>query len=142
MAYHYQDGIFQRRGNLILSGVEIEHGGQPDTTNAAVDLQRIGEGVPSIVRKSSIHSALGWCVGADKSNNLIFRDNIVFDCEKYNIRIFNSNNYEVTGNLLLGNKIIIFFLNIHKNTIKKKLLKFSKTQEADSYYLTKCSMTK
>ncbi len=95
--------MFQRRGNLILAGVEVQHGGQYDTLNGAIDLEKIGDGPASIIRKSAIHSALGWCVGADQVNNLVVQDNVIYDCEKFNIKVSNSNNYNLISNLLLGN---------------------------------------
>ena len=86
---------------MVLSGVEIRDGGQKDTFKAALDIQKISKGADSIISHSSIHSGLGWCMFAEFANNIKVTDNVIYDCEKYNIRFDTVNNWLVERNFLV-----------------------------------------
>jgi hypothetical protein len=79
----------------------MSNGGQYDTFKSTLDFQFVRDGEASVLNRSSIHSAIGWCFSGESSVNLTVVDNVLYDCEKFTARILNSNYIKYLRNLMI-----------------------------------------
>ena len=92
-----------RRGYIQLKGVEISHGGHPDTERASVDIKYVkAEGPSNFIKNSSIYNGIGWCVHCYSSDNVDIENNVFFNCEKHLTRALFANNFTFVSNLLIA----------------------------------------
>jgi hypothetical protein len=59
------------------------------------------KGDASVVNRSSIHTAFGWCLSAESTQNITVIDNVFYNCEKFNARVLNSNLFTYQRNLMI-----------------------------------------
>ena len=79
LTYGYMECSKEKYGLLILSGVEMENGGQYDSIKIpALHMKFLFEGkVRSEIRQSSIHHCKSRCILIDQSSNIKINNNII-----------------------------------------------------------------
>lgn len=104
LVYGYTDQDDVRRdGYVALSGVQIQDGGQYDTTASALQFLNVqNKKYTSIVEKSSFVNCKAWCINVDTVRNVTIHNNVFYNAWVFGIRAFTMVNFEFTNNLLIG----------------------------------------
>lgn len=87
-------------GQTILDHVEIYNCSQWDTFKSALRFESASTKYSSVTN-SAIHNGLGWGVRIDKSANIYFKDNVIYDFRPIGLTIESSRNITIDGNVMI-----------------------------------------
>ena len=88
-----------RTGSLILDSVEIYNCSQYDTFKAAVRFEG-NFGSWSKISSSAIHHGLGIGIQFTAGNNVLMKDNTIYNFVRFGVNIQSSSNITIDGNLI------------------------------------------
>lgn len=102
LVYGYldQDNV-RRDGSVRLSGIQIQDGGQYDTTSSALQFLNVQD-YSSLVEKTSFINCKAWCINVDTVKNVTITNNVFYNAWVFGIRALSMVNFEFTDNLLIG----------------------------------------
>ena len=98
LTYGYMECNNEKYGLLILSGVEMEKGGQYDSLNIpAVHMKFLfGGNVRSEIRQSSLHHCRSRCILIDQSSNIKINNNVLASATNNHIELLSKDNLLIT----------------------------------------------
>ena len=104
LVYGYTDGDKVRRdGYVDLSGVQIQDGGQYDTTASALQfLNVMSDKYTSIVQKTSFINCKAWCINVENVRNVTIKNNVFYNAWVFGARVKGLQNFDFTNNLFIG----------------------------------------
>ena len=101
LSYAYVDGTRLRKGNIILSGVELFEGGQYDTEQTAVQIKDVA-GDHNIIIGSSFHYCKSFCLDIDNSLNITVTNNVFYHARVFHVRALDISHFSFTQNLMIA----------------------------------------
>jgi hypothetical protein len=103
--YGFLDGDIRRVGSVNLNAVNIQDGGQYDTTASALQFLNVVNGnYSSTITATSFVNCKAWCVNINNINvkNITFTNNVFYNGWVFGVQAVSITNFQFTNNLFIG----------------------------------------
>jgi hypothetical protein len=102
LVYGFMDGPTYRAGSVTLSGVQIQDGGQEDTSSSALQFLNVVNANDSLITGTSFINCKAWCVNLNNVQNVIFTNNVFYNAWVFGVQAFGISQFVFNNNLMIG----------------------------------------
>lgn len=103
LVYGFLDGDIRRVGSVNLNGVQIQNGGQYDTTASALQFKNVLNGnYSSTITATSFYNCRDWCVNIENAQNITFTNNVFYNGRVFGVQAIGIKNFQFNNNLFIG----------------------------------------